>query len=69
MSGETVSSTDQVLPPMGGLALMALELASKRAGYTPTHLLKRTDSDLFMFAPASRHYYEILDRIERGEKP
>jgi hypothetical protein len=63
------TGTEQTLPPMGGLALMALELAAKRAGYVPTHLLKRKDYDLFLFAPASRHYYEILDRIERGEKP
>lgn len=63
------TGTEPTLPPMGGLAVMAMELACKRAGYSPTHWLKRADSKWLEFAPASRRYYEILDRIERGDAP
>lgn len=65
---------------MMGLVLMAAELAELRAGYGPRDsnfdnvgLFLATRRELRKFKPDevtfSREYYQIIDRIERGEKP
>lgn len=65
---------------MLGLAMMAAQLAEKRAGYgpfegewenvgdymEPRRHLRRWKRDEVTF---SREYYKICDRLNRGEKP
>jgi hypothetical protein len=68
------------VPPMGGLALMALRLTEQRTGYGPfvgefenpaTFLEPRKHLDRFPedWLQFSREYYSIIDRIARGAKP
>ena len=68
------------VPPMAGLAVMALRLAEQRMGYGPfvgefenpayfLELRKHLDRFSENWVLFSREYYNIIDRIARGEKP
>lgn len=73
-------STETVMPPMGGVALLACKLAYERAYgpgtwqcWTPDVRPERWSAPESWPAPgptpANREYYAIIDRIARGEAP
>lgn len=63
------------VPPMGGIAIMAIELAEWRnpalQGFWTRNRIPPCDRDQVnpYIHPVSAEYYRIIDRIARGERP
>ena len=67
---ETVTSTDKVIPPMGGLALMAERLAQRRKQPEwPGRWWGEQSPSRGCVCPPCKEYHAIIDRIARGENP
>lgn len=56
------------VPPMGGLALMALDLALDRANSSAPWWVKTPPARDCRCGPCE-NYFPIIDRIARGEAP
>lgn len=67
-----VLKTYDVVAPMGGLAVMAWKLACHRrafASLSGTPVSRSACEADHLFYNVSGEYYEIIDRITRGEQP
>lgn len=56
------------IPPMGGLALMAMDMALDRANRSAPWWVE-TPPDRYCRCGPCERYIQIIDRVARGENP